>query len=301
MEWPYASHAARPAAARRARRSPSPSTASSTARTAPIPRSRSTRRSTSYAGNTVHPQLGGRREGSTRPPGTPYSWVRARVLGGKTNFWGRGALRYGPLQFNAASRDGFDVDWPIRYDGRDALLRQGRRAARLLGYQRRADAGAGRRLPAPDRSSIASRCRSSARSRRWAATTFPAAPASPPTASSTTSTGRAAWAAAAAAAAATSARRSIRRRRSSIRRATAATSPSGRTRWCPKCSSTRPSNRATGVRVIDANTREVMDFKAPVVVLGAGALDTHAHPAQLEVARASATGSGIRRACSAAT
>src|SRR5439155_888341 len=34
------------------------------------------------------------------------------------------------------------------------------------------------------------------------------------------------------------------------------------------------ANRASGVRVIDANTREVMDFKAPVVVLGAGALDT---------------------------
>jgi choline dehydrogenase-like flavoprotein len=48
--------------------------------------------------------------------GTPYSWVRARVLGGKTNFWGRGALRYGPLQFNAASRDGYDVDWPISYE-----------------------------------------------------------------------------------------------------------------------------------------------------------------------------------------
>src|SRR5262245_15553349 len=48
--------------------------------------------------------------------GTPYAWVRANVLGGKTNFWGRGALRYGPLQFNAASRDGFDIDWPISYD-----------------------------------------------------------------------------------------------------------------------------------------------------------------------------------------
>jgi choline dehydrogenase-like flavoprotein len=48
--------------------------------------------------------------------GTPYSWVRARVLGGKTNFWGRGALRYGPLQFKAASRDGFDVDWPLSYE-----------------------------------------------------------------------------------------------------------------------------------------------------------------------------------------
>ena len=46
----------------------------------------------------------------------PYAWVRSRILGGKTNFWGRGALRYGPLQFNAASRDGFDVDWPISYD-----------------------------------------------------------------------------------------------------------------------------------------------------------------------------------------
>ena len=48
--------------------------------------------------------------------GTPYAWVRARVLGGKTNFWGRGALRYGPLQFKAASLDGFDVDWPIGYE-----------------------------------------------------------------------------------------------------------------------------------------------------------------------------------------
>src|SRR5262249_17811338 len=48
--------------------------------------------------------------------GTPYSWVRARVLGGKTSFWGRVAIRYGPLQFKAASRDGFDVDWPIGYE-----------------------------------------------------------------------------------------------------------------------------------------------------------------------------------------
>ncbi len=47
--------------------------------------------------------------------GTTYSWVRARVLGGKTNFWGRMALRYGPLQFKAGSLDGFDVDWPLSY------------------------------------------------------------------------------------------------------------------------------------------------------------------------------------------
>src|SRR5439155_1433787 len=34
------------------------------------------------------------------------------------------------------------------------------------------------------------------------------------------------------------------------------------------------TGRAAGVRVIDANTREVMEFKARVVVLGAGTLDT---------------------------
>src|SRR5262249_56597425 len=34
------------------------------------------------------------------------------------------------------------------------------------------------------------------------------------------------------------------------------------------------SNTATGVRVIDANTREALDFNARVIVLGAGTLDS---------------------------
>src|SRR5260221_9603219 len=40
---------------------------------------------TSYAGNTFTPNWGGN-EKEHPPTGTPYSWVRARVLGGKTNF-----------------------------------------------------------------------------------------------------------------------------------------------------------------------------------------------------------------------
>jgi choline dehydrogenase-like flavoprotein len=69
----------------------------------------------SYAANTfTRNWVVDERENPTT--GTPYAGVRARILGGRTNFWGRGALRYGPLQFNAASRDGFDVDWPISYD-----------------------------------------------------------------------------------------------------------------------------------------------------------------------------------------
>ncbi len=47
--------------------------------------------------------------------GTPYAWVRARLLGGKTAIWGRLALRLSDYDFKAASRDGFGDDWPISY------------------------------------------------------------------------------------------------------------------------------------------------------------------------------------------
>src|ERR1017187_4749708 len=47
--------------------------------------------------------------------GTKYAWVRARALGGKTNIWGRLALRLSDYDFKAASRDGFGEDWPISY------------------------------------------------------------------------------------------------------------------------------------------------------------------------------------------
>ncbi len=47
--------------------------------------------------------------------GTKYAWVRARVVGGKTNIWGRLALRLSDYDLKAASRDGFGEDWPISY------------------------------------------------------------------------------------------------------------------------------------------------------------------------------------------
>lgn len=47
--------------------------------------------------------------------GTNYAWVRARCLGGKTNIWGRLALRLSDYDFKAASRDGHGMDWPISY------------------------------------------------------------------------------------------------------------------------------------------------------------------------------------------
>jgi glucoside 3-dehydrogenase (cytochrome c) catalytic subunit len=48
--------------------------------------------------------------------GTNYAWVRARALGGKTNIWGRLALRYSEYDFKAKSHDGYGEDWPISYN-----------------------------------------------------------------------------------------------------------------------------------------------------------------------------------------
>jgi choline dehydrogenase-like flavoprotein len=48
--------------------------------------------------------------------GRQFTWWRARMLGGRTNHWGRIALRNGPYDFKARSRDGLGHDWPIGYD-----------------------------------------------------------------------------------------------------------------------------------------------------------------------------------------
>ncbi|HMD62224.1 MAG TPA: GMC family oxidoreductase [Opitutaceae bacterium] len=47
--------------------------------------------------------------------GRAFTWWRARMLGGRTNHWGRIALRNGPYDFKPRSRDGLGFDWPISY------------------------------------------------------------------------------------------------------------------------------------------------------------------------------------------
>ncbi|MFT5466149.1 MAG: choline dehydrogenase-like flavoprotein [Verrucomicrobiales bacterium] len=63
-------------------------------------------------------------DGGWQVPGEPYSsaegtdfmWWRARMLGGRTNHWGRISLRMGPYDFKPKSRDGLGFDWPISYE-----------------------------------------------------------------------------------------------------------------------------------------------------------------------------------------
>jgi len=66
-------------------------------------------------------------DGGWQVPGEPYiqtnsdapgrfDWWRARMLGGRTNHWGRISLRNGPYDFKPHSRDGLGFDWPISYE-----------------------------------------------------------------------------------------------------------------------------------------------------------------------------------------
>lgn len=52
----------------------------------------------------------------TKAAGTEWDWWRARMLGGRTNHWGRISLRFGPKDFKRKSIDGLGDDWPIGYE-----------------------------------------------------------------------------------------------------------------------------------------------------------------------------------------
>ncbi|TXE06687.1 GMC oxidoreductase [Algoriphagus aquimarinus] len=52
----------------------------------------------------------------TRKGDSEFDWFRSRMVGGRTNHWGRISLRFGPNDFKRASIDGLGDDWPIGYD-----------------------------------------------------------------------------------------------------------------------------------------------------------------------------------------
>jgi len=48
-------------------------------------------------------------------PGQPFYWIRGRQVGGRSIMWGRQVYRWSDLDFEANLKDGFGVDWPLRY------------------------------------------------------------------------------------------------------------------------------------------------------------------------------------------
>tara|TARA_B100000900_G_scaffold230679_1_gene195887 strand:+ start:297 stop:1991 length:1695 start_codon:yes stop_codon:yes gene_type:complete len=63
-------------------------------------------------------------DGGWQVPGEPYTmgegteflWWRSRMLGGRTNHWGRLSLRFSHHDFKGYSRDGLGADWPMEYE-----------------------------------------------------------------------------------------------------------------------------------------------------------------------------------------
>jgi len=45
----------------------------------------------------------------------PFLWVRAHVMGGRSLLWGKQTYRWSDIDFEANAKDGHGVDWPIRY------------------------------------------------------------------------------------------------------------------------------------------------------------------------------------------
>ena len=51
----------------------------------------------------------------TNHEGSNFRWFRSRMLGGRTNHWGRISLRFGPKDFKRYDQDGLGDNWPIGY------------------------------------------------------------------------------------------------------------------------------------------------------------------------------------------
>ncbi|MDN3669420.1 GMC family oxidoreductase [Echinicola jeungdonensis] len=52
----------------------------------------------------------------TTTSGTKFDWFRSRMVGGRTNHWGRISLRFGPHDFKRKDIDGLGDNWPIGYN-----------------------------------------------------------------------------------------------------------------------------------------------------------------------------------------
>lgn len=53
---------------------------------------------------------------ASKEPESQFRWWRQRMMGGRTNHWGRITLRNGPYDFKPRTRFDLGFDWPISYD-----------------------------------------------------------------------------------------------------------------------------------------------------------------------------------------
>ena len=95
----------------------------------------------------------------TVAPGSDFSWFRSRILGGRTNHYGRVTLRMADYDFKPRTTDGLGLDWPISYDD---LAPYYDKAERFIGVT-----GIDREAFAARRTASSIRRRRCARTTRW--------------------------------------------------------------------------------------------------------------------------------------
>jgi len=64
---------------------------------------------------TQHLFVNDQRHPYLTPGDKPFNWLRGYHLGGRSLMWGRQCYRWSDLDFEANAKDGHGVDWPIRY------------------------------------------------------------------------------------------------------------------------------------------------------------------------------------------
>lgn len=69
----------------------------------------------SYSEASAHFYINDKQNPYTHEEGKPFSWIRGHQLGGKSLMWYRQCYRLSDLDFTANAREGYAVDWPIRY------------------------------------------------------------------------------------------------------------------------------------------------------------------------------------------
>ena len=89
----------------------------------------------------------------SKAEGSDFMWFRSRMLGGRTNHWGRNSFRMGPYDFKPYTRDGLGVDWPISYEDISPWYDRTERIVGVyganLGLENHPDSGPGVLQPPP--------------------------------------------------------------------------------------------------------------------------------------------------------
>ena len=76
-------------------------------------------------------------------PGARFDWIRSYQTGGRSLVWGRQSYRWAPIDFEMNARQGIGIDWPIRYRDLEPYYA---RAEEYIGVSGRAE-GRHDRLP----------------------------------------------------------------------------------------------------------------------------------------------------------